>query len=196
MEQNLYIQTTAWLVSRELTEAAGPWDVRLSLDDDGEYIWRVIMASDGVRFAPEAKAYYRRLGQGCLSHLDPSNKKWESQFLSIQLHLGYLRSLPDSDRAHRAGLRYLQDWVVFFYPDRLDLFRQIEQMAQDLGGKLELPRLPWKYDWLRRFLGWGSAKRSQAFMSRLRWSLRSSWDKALFQLDTRHEAKPQESQAL
>ena len=26
MGQNLYMQTASWLVSRELTEAAGPWD--------------------------------------------------------------------------------------------------------------------------------------------------------------------------
>jgi glycosyltransferase involved in cell wall biosynthesis len=185
MEQNLYIQTTAWLVSRELTEAAGPWDVRLSLDDDGEYFFRVILASDGVRFVPEARAYYRRLGQGCLSHLDPSNKKWESQFLSIKLHLQYLWSLPDSDRVRRAGLRYLQDWVAFFYPDRLDLHRQMEQMARELGGQLEPLRLPWQYATLQRLFGWGPAKWAQAFMPGIRWALRRSWDKALFQMQSR-----------
>ena len=29
MEQSLYMQTATWLVSRELTQAAGPWDTRL-----------------------------------------------------------------------------------------------------------------------------------------------------------------------
>ena len=38
MGQNLHMQTATWLVSRELTEAAGPWDTRLSLDDDGEVL--------------------------------------------------------------------------------------------------------------------------------------------------------------
>src|SRR5882672_7209571 len=32
-EHNLFMQPATWLVSRELTEAAGPWDTRLSLDD-------------------------------------------------------------------------------------------------------------------------------------------------------------------
>jgi len=53
--QNLYMQTATWLVSRELTEAAGPWDTRLLGDDDGEYFCRVLLASNGVRFVPEAK---------------------------------------------------------------------------------------------------------------------------------------------
>src|ERR1700740_1174171 len=37
MGENLHMQTATWLTSRQLLEVAGPWDTRLSLDDDGEY---------------------------------------------------------------------------------------------------------------------------------------------------------------
>src|SRR6516164_8950813 len=37
MNENLHMQTGTWLTSRELAEAAGPWDSRLLNDDDGEY---------------------------------------------------------------------------------------------------------------------------------------------------------------
>ena len=54
--QNLNMRTATWLVSRELTEAAGPWDTRLlGDDDDNEYFCRILLASDGVRFVPDAK---------------------------------------------------------------------------------------------------------------------------------------------
>lgn len=185
MEKNLYMQTTAWLVSRELTEAAGPWDTRLSLDDDGEYFFRVIMASDLVRFVPESKAYYRRLGYGGLSNLDRSNKKWESQFLSNELHVRYLRSVENSERGRLACLNYLQEWVAFFYPDRLDLFKRMQQLATELGGRLEIPPLPWKYAWIQKTLGRDVAKRARTFLPKLRWSVIRSWDKALFQLQKR-----------
>jgi glycosyltransferase involved in cell wall biosynthesis len=188
MEQNIYIQTTAWLASRELVTAAGPWDPRLSLDDDGEFFMRVILASEGVQFVPEAKAYYRRLGRGCLSHLDASNKKWESQFLSIQLHLEYLRKLPQTDRLRRAAVRYLQDWVGFFYPGRTDLFERMQLMAGELGGHLEPGRLPWKYAIIQRLFGWDVAKRAQSFVPGIRWSLRNSWDRAWFRIGDRHRA--------
>ncbi len=59
MEQNIYMQTATWLVSRELTEAAGPWDIKQLGDDDGEYFCRVLLASKGVCFVREAKVYYR-----------------------------------------------------------------------------------------------------------------------------------------
>ena len=45
MGENLHMQTATWLTSRELTEAAGPWDTRLLSDDDGEYFCRVLLAS-------------------------------------------------------------------------------------------------------------------------------------------------------
>jgi glycosyltransferase involved in cell wall biosynthesis len=78
MGQNLYMQTGTWLVSRELTEAAGPWDTRLLGDDDDEYFCRVLLASDGTRFVPGAKVYYRSLGNGSLSYVWRSDKKREA----------------------------------------------------------------------------------------------------------------------
>src|SRR5438552_18444814 len=66
-EQNLHMQTATWLVSRELTEAAGPWDERLLNNDDGEYFCRVLTASRGVRFVADAKVFYRAAGASTLS---------------------------------------------------------------------------------------------------------------------------------
>ena len=61
------MQTDNWLVSRELTEAAGAWDVRLFRDNDGEYFCRVLLASDGTCFVREAKSYYRSAGFNSMS---------------------------------------------------------------------------------------------------------------------------------
>src|SRR5436309_3308297 len=59
--KNAWMNPSVWLVSRRLTELAGLWDERLasSGDDDGEYICRLVAASDRVRYVPEAKCYYR-----------------------------------------------------------------------------------------------------------------------------------------
>ena len=50
MATNLHMQTATWLTSRELSEAAGPWDTRLLSDDDGEYFCRVLLASERHAF--------------------------------------------------------------------------------------------------------------------------------------------------
>lgn len=180
MGQNLHMQTATWLVSRELTDAAGPWDTRLLGDDDGEYFCRVLLASDGVRFVSEARVYYRRSGHDRLSYIGRSSRKMEAQFMSMRLHIGYLRSLEDSERVRPACVRYLQNWLISFYPERMDIVREAEKLAEDLGGRLETPRLSWKYDWIRRLFGWPLAKRAQIFLPRLRWSVLTWWDRALF----------------
>ena len=188
MGQNLYMQTATWLVSRELAEAAGPWDTRLLGDDDGEYFCRVLLASDGVRFVPEARVFYRASGSSSLSYIGRSNRKLEAQWISMQLHIGYLRSLEDSDRIRAACVRYLQNWMIYFYPERPDIFRQAEEKAKSLGGQLHIPALSWKYSWIEMVFGWGPAKRAQVLLPNIRWSLARFWDKMLFRLENRRLA--------
>ena len=52
----------AWLLSRRLAQKAEAWDERLSLNDDGEYFCRVVLASKQVSFVALAACYYRSTG--------------------------------------------------------------------------------------------------------------------------------------
>jgi glycosyltransferase involved in cell wall biosynthesis len=185
MGQNLHMQPATWLVSRELTLAAGPWDTRISLDDDGEYFCRVLLASSGVRFVPGAKSYYRMSGLGSLSNVDQSDKKLESLWRSMQLHVGYLRSLEDSARTRAAGVTYLGNWLNYFQPARPDLIAQAQQLAAALGGKVELAGVRPKYEWIEKLFGSPAARRAQILLPNLKTSLLRSWDKAMFHLERR-----------
>ena len=188
--QNLHMQTATWLVSRELTEAAGPWNTQLLGDDDGEYFCRVLLASDGTRFSPEARVYYRVSGPNSLSYIGRSERKMEAQFVSMQLHIGYLRSLEDSERVRAACVTYLQNWLPNFYPERLDLVEQAEQLAARLGGRLEIPPpLPWKYAWIQKGFGWPLAKRAQILLPGCKRSVTRSWDKTLSHFDQRGQTR-------
>jgi glycosyltransferase involved in cell wall biosynthesis len=185
MKLGVFMQTATWLVSRELVEAAGPWDTRLLGDDDGEYFCRVLLASDGVRFVPESKVYYRKSGVNCLSYIGLSDRKMEAQMCSMQLHIRYLCSLEDSPRVREACVAYLQNWLPFFYPIRPDLVKQAEELAASLGGKLYPPQLSWKATLFSAVFGRRQMKRAQAILVRIRWSLIQWWDKMLFQIDAR-----------
>jgi glycosyltransferase involved in cell wall biosynthesis len=188
MGQNLHMQTATWLVSRELTEAAGPWNTTLLVDDDGEYFCRVLVSSDGVRFVPDAKVYYRASGSSSLSYIGRSARKMVAQWKSMELHIGYLRSLEDSERVRAACVKYLQNWLTNFYPERLDIVKRAQEMARDLGGQLEVPRFSWKYSWIEAVFGRRLAKRAQVSLPRVKWSLVRFWDKALFRLENRRLA--------
>jgi hypothetical protein len=183
MGQNLHMQTATWLVSRTLTEAAGPWNTQLAVDDDGEYFCRVVLASDGVHFVPHAKVFYRMVGGSHLGYIGTSQRKVESQFMSMRLHIGYLLSLENSERTREACVSYLQTWLMTFYPDRPDIVKQAHDLAGTLDGHLQVPRLSWKYEWIRRLFGWGSAKRMRLLLPRVKWSVLRRWDQALSQME-------------
>ena len=184
MGNNLHMQTDNWLVSRELTEAAGPWDVRLFRDNDGEYFCRVILASDGVQFVPEAKSYYRNAGFKSISHIGSSNKKLESLFISMNLHIGYLRSLEDSDRTRAACVRYIRTWLPEICLHRMDIAEKLQAISVELGGEPLGPQLPRKYRWLGQVVGWNAGRRTELMLQRINATVKISWDKAMHQLDS------------
>lgn len=183
MMHNLHMQTATWLVSRELTESAGPWDRSMLVDDDGEYFCRVLLASDGVKFVPGSKVYYRQAGSGSLSYVGRSERKMAAQLRSMQHHIACLRSLEDSARTRAACVQYLQNWLPSFYPDRPDLARKANEIAMALGGHLTEPQLAWKYSWIRRVFGWHLARRAQMDLPAAKWALARAWDRAMFRME-------------
>ncbi len=187
--QRVFMQTAVWLVSRELTEAAGPWDTSMISDDDGEYFCRILLASDGVRFVRDARVYYRSVGTMRLSYVGRSNSKLEALWSSMQLHISYLRSLEDSHKVREACIKYLQNYLIDFYPLRPDIAEQMHKVAKDLGGQLDAPSLSWKYSWIKKLFGWNCAKRAQLFLPSVKWSLVRFWDKGLSRIEARGVAR-------
>jgi len=183
MGDNLFMQTATWLVSRELSEASGPWDTRMLSDDDGEYFCRVLLKSDGTRFVPGARVYYRGFRTNSLAYVGTSNRKRDALWLSMQLHIDYLRSVEDSSRTRQASLAYLQRNLINFYPERDDIVREMEQKARDLGGELRPPYLSWKYSWIKVAFGWRAAKTTALQLREIRWSLEKSLDKTMSRWD-------------
>ena len=105
---NTFFQTDTWLVSRELSEAAGQWTDHDSPDDDGEYFCRVVMKSDGVKFVGDARTYYRIGNYGALNKAR-SARAQTALFGSKVKCIKYLMSLEDSPRSRAAAVRLLQD---------------------------------------------------------------------------------------
>ena len=177
-----------WLVSRELTDAAGRWDTRLlgGGNDDGEYFSRVVvLANNGIRFVPDARVFYRVTGSGSLSYIGRSNKKMESLLLAMHLQIGHVRSLDDGKRSRAACVNYLQTWLRALYPDRPDLVQEAQQLAASLGGRLSLPKASWKYAWIEKLFGFAAAKHTQLSYNQIKSSALRAWDKMMYSVDHR-----------
>ena len=196
MSENLHMQTGTWLTSRELADAAGPWDTRLMSDDDGEYYCRILLASEGTRFVPQSKVFYRVTSSSRWSYVGTSDKKKNALLLSMKLHVKYLRSLEESDRVRNACLIYMQNWFENFYPDRPDIMAELQSLAAELHGHLETPRLRWKYAWMEPFFGRNTAKRAQMMLPQMKASLVRAWDKTMYRLETREAGVSSNAQAV
>ena len=174
---------------RELAEAAGPWDTRLLGDDDGEYFFRVVNASNGIQFVPQSRVYYRITPTSRLSYIGRSDKKMEAQFLGMKLQIEYLRAREDNDRVRAACVTYLQTWLPVFYPNRPDLVQEAQQLAASLGGQLSLPKTPWKYAWIEKLFGFAAAKHTQLSYNQIKSSALRAWDKMMYAFE-RNDSLP------
>ena len=154
---NTWMPPMTWLVSRQLTDSAGGWDERLSLDDDGEYFCRLVTMSNGIHYIPEALSYYRISGSHSLSRSN-SIRSCESLLLSIELCINYLMMLENSPRTKEASIKYLQLWYHYFFPEKSNLVERSKELAEKLGGILESPKLTWKYAIIKNIGGWQAAK--------------------------------------
>jgi hypothetical protein len=137
----------------------------------------VLLNSDSTRFVPDAKVYYRGFRSNSLAYVGKSNRKRDALWVSMKLHIGYLRSLEDTPRTRDASLRYLQRNLINFYPERADIVKEAEALASELGGKLSPPHLSWKYSWIQTVFGWRAAKNTALEMRKLRWSLEEMLDR-------------------
>lgn len=54
-----YFPLHAYLIKRNIIEKAGPWNEKISLNDDGEFMLRVISNCQIIKFVPSAAVWYR-----------------------------------------------------------------------------------------------------------------------------------------
>jgi len=178
---NTYFQSSSWLVSRKLTDLAGPWCEFRSADDDGEYFSRVVAASEKIWFVPEARCYWRVGNHGSFSGAwKKSAAVQDATFQSMRRCVELFRKMEDSASSRAACVKFLQDRFGYFYPENQELVHQMQALAHELGGELSPPSFSWKYQWINLFFGTHAAKRAQLFFPSLRSRAECKWDKLMY----------------
>jgi hypothetical protein len=143
-----------------LPVACGPanQDVVLGHELTSSEKWK---SSPGVitRFVPQGVLSERVIEP--VSRIGESQKKKTALLLSLKLHLKYLRSHEESERVQTACMTYLQAGITILIQTGRDMVAEMRDLARQLGGSLEVPRLPWKYAWIPPSFGWPAAKRAK-----------------------------------
>jgi glycosyltransferase involved in cell wall biosynthesis len=180
--QNVWMASHAWLISRALSEKAGPWDERLRLDEDGEYFCRVVSKSKKIKFVQDAKCFYRVGNFGSL-RMDRSNRALESLLLSMDLSFKHLRFLEDSERVMTACLKFLENRILDYYPDNSEILEEAKNLSKELGGVLSMPNVGWKLDTAKKVLGWRKAIILRNLARKIKTSIYSNIDEVLYKMN-------------
>jgi glycosyltransferase involved in cell wall biosynthesis len=190
-EQDEWLHTTCWLVSRKLTEKAGPWLDLRSPDDDGEYFCRVVAASDGIVFVPTAKSYWRVGNTASFSYnRQNSVNSLRAMLESTRRCIGVFRSLEDSERSRKACVTFLRNRLIYYYPEQKEMLNEMYALAEQLGGKLSKPPLLSHYELIGKFLGWKTAKRAQDFIPGAKQNILRSLDKIIYEWSGQQSSLP------
>jgi hypothetical protein len=149
-----------WLTPRPLLELSGPWNEELSLNDDGEFFARVILASSGILFCEEARSYYRTTDSPSLSkRKDPAALVSAAQ--AAELCAQALLIASDTTETRKACSYLFQRFVRDTYPQMPHLTRAAERRARDMG-KWKLPTTgSTLFKVVSRVCGWKVARRLQ-----------------------------------
>lgn len=146
---------SAWLVPKEVATAAGPWDESLSLNDDGEYFCRIVLAATDLAFCSSvtARSLYRSGLAGSLSQ-QRSERARRSQFRSVELITAQLLRCQDSPRVRQACAGHWRRFIHDFFPSPPDLIAKAEASVRELGETVGRPSMGPRTAFAAALLGW------------------------------------------
>jgi glycosyltransferase involved in cell wall biosynthesis len=157
----------SWLTPRAVIERAGPWNEMLSVNDDGEFFGRVVLASPGIVFCADARGYYRSTGAPTLSKRRDS-EALTSAFTAVDLSCQHLLQRCGTGAAAKACATHYQRFAYDAYPRAAELVARAERCAAELGGSDLRPGGGPTFQMLARGLGWKLGKRAQLAWRSLR----------------------------
>jgi glycosyltransferase involved in cell wall biosynthesis len=130
-------QTSIWLAPRKLIEKAGPWDERLTLNDDGEFFSRVILQAKAIKFCDMARIFYRSGLSNSLSQNALLLEKSKSLLLSLNLYEKNSIFYLDNRKVRKALANNYLNFIYQYHSHYPELAKQAEESFYRLNvGKM------------------------------------------------------------
>ncbi len=140
----------------------GGWNEELSVDDDGEYFCRVLLACRGIKYTKDGVSYYRKFNNRPSLSAQKTYYAYKGVLKSTLLKAGYLTAKTSDVRAKAVLSRLLWDNAYNFYPHYKDLATIAEKHARELLPGFRFN--PFKKGlnfWIVSVFGWKFFKRLQ-----------------------------------
>ena len=169
------VHPAAWLVTRQVTKIAGDWNEDLSLDDDGEYFARVVLASKGIRRSELALTYYRKYKNGANLSAGKSEKHYFSALKSLNSKSQQILARHTSQRAKKALARCYMEIAFLTYPEYSHISKAATKQVKELGGTDHTPVFgTWVGETLKNLFGWKLARKANVYYYDIKKKLISS----------------------
>jgi hypothetical protein len=153
----------SWLTPHHIIKHVGGWNENLSMDDDGEFFCRVVLASKKTIFCEGIYSYYRKSNYLSLSsHKD--FKHYQSELHSINLKCSYLLAANDCIEARKAMAFWYMRIAILAYPKFNEITSSALLKINDLNVKPLIPIMGGKLtESIKRVLGWKAVRILQSF---------------------------------
>jgi glycosyltransferase involved in cell wall biosynthesis len=176
--ERFFMPTVVWLVSRRLTELAGPWDERLKRNQDGEYICRAVARSEFVKFHLDAKSFYRKANLFSIS-MTRSKAIVDSLDLANSLCIDHLLNLENNDTTRKACAKFLQAFNNKIHPENSEIILKNQKRILELGGEIIIPTETKKFAIFKSLFGTKISFMLKKWLWNLEIIFRNKWDKLL-----------------
>lgn len=155
--QGGFVGLHQWLTPRHLVESAGAWDETLTVNDDGEFFSRVLIAAKEIRAELQAVAYYRRhrSHRNLSSAYRHSRAHLESMMRATDLIADRLVAVQPDPRLRRALARHYYECALFAHPQHAALSQRAEAKARECDPAVQPPPATSRTGaQIRRWFGW------------------------------------------
>lgn len=139
-------QTSMWLTPRSLIAQSGGWNEKISLNDDGEFFFRIVSQCGKVLYCSNAIVYYRMPEEGLSQRRDAAAAM--SQITSTRVMRDIILSFSKSRRARLACCKFYMRYYNQF-DDKGYYNSETEKDIRELGFNLNLWLSPKKTGMLR-----------------------------------------------
>lgn len=128
---NKSAQTGVWLTPRSIIYKTGGWDETLKVNQDGEYFFRVLLNSKGVKFSNDSYTFYRRNVTTSISEKYIPERA--ASMLQSYISFEKILDLENTDIVKKALATNYAMFIYIYYKEEKDLINIAWERLEKLG---------------------------------------------------------------
>ena len=154
-----FVQTNCWLMSRQLVSDIGGWRIYSSVDDDGEFFTRLLLASNGIVYVEGPLVYYRRTESNSRLSSNSNYNMVKNKLLTIDLKYSYVKKHSNVHFLNVAFAKQYFNFAVYNFPRHTILSKIAFKKYKKFKLKVNPPLLGGRIiELIKNTLGWKVAR--------------------------------------